>query len=128
MTGSDSHVNSVLIRVALVAILAFALVVPSAAASELRGVDPLGTSEVHRVRMVDGNRFRPARITIPRGDRVRWVNRDNVTHTTTSESGTWNETLAPGEGYSRRFRRAGTFQYRCTIHLSSGMTGTIVVT
>jgi plastocyanin len=104
----------------LVAILAVAFVVPSAAARE-----PLGTSEVHRVRMVDGNDFRPQRITISRGDRVRWVNRDNVTHTTTSNSGIWDETLSPGERFTRRFRRAGTFGYQCTIHF--GMTGTIVV-
>jgi plastocyanin len=121
-------VNSSLVRVALIAILAIALIVPSAAAAVPRGAlggDPLGTSEVHRVRMVDGNQFRPSRITIPRGDRIRWVNRDNVNHTTTSDTGLWNETLGPGERFTRRFRRAGAFPYECTIHF--GMTGTIVV-
>jgi plastocyanin len=105
---------------AVIAVLAIALVVPSASAEE-----PLGTTETHRVRMVDGNTFRPGRITIARGDRVRWVNRASVTHTTTSNGGLWNETLQPGERFSRRFRRAGTFGYMCTIH--AGMTGTIVV-
>lgn len=77
-----------------------------------------------RVRMVDGNRFRPATLTIDRGDAVRWVNRDNVAHTTTSDS--WNSgTMSPGETFRRRFRRAGTFAYRCTIHPT--MRGTIVV-
>ena len=109
-----------LLRIAVIAVLAIALVVPSASAEE-----PLGTTETHRVRMVDGNTFRPGRITIARGDRVRWVNRASVTHTTTSNGGLWNETLQPGERFSRRFRRAGSFGYRCTIH--AGMTGTIVV-
>ena len=109
-----------LLRMAVIAVLAIALVVPSASAEE-----PLGTTETHRVRMVDGNTFRPGRITIARGDRVRWVNRASVTHTTTSNGGLWNETLQPGERFSRRFRRAGTFGYMCTIH--AGMTGTIVV-
>lgn len=112
-------------HIVLAAILSIALVVPSATAAEPRGRDPLGTSEVHRVRMVDGNRFRPTRITISRGDRVRWVNRDNVAHTTTSKSGLWDERLEPGERFSRRFRRAGTFDFRCTIHF--GMDGTVVV-
>jgi plastocyanin len=109
-----------LLRIVVIAVLAIAFVVPSASAEE-----PLGTTETHRVRMVDGNAFRPRRITISRGDRVRWVNRASVTHTTTSNGGLWNETLQPGERFSRRFRRAGTFGYRCTIH--AGMTGTIVV-
>jgi len=109
-----------LLRIAVIAVLAIALVVPSASAEE-----PLGTTETHRVRMVDGNAFRPRRITISRGDRVRWINRDDVTHTTTSNGGLWNETLQPGDRFSRRFRRAGTFGYHCEIHV--GMTGTIVV-
>jgi plastocyanin len=116
-------VNSSLIRVALIAILAIALIVPSAAAAVPRGGEPLGTTPVQRIRMVDGNQFRPQRVTISRGTRVRWINRDNVSHTTTGSS--WDETLSPGERFSRRFRRAGTFRYQCTIHF--GMTGTIVV-
>ena len=107
-------------RIVVITVFAIALVVPTASAEE-----PLGTTETHRVRMVDGNVFRPGRITIARGDRVRWVNRASVTHTTTSNGGRWNETLQPGERFSRRFRRAGSFGYRCTIH--AGMTGTIVV-
>jgi plastocyanin len=109
-----------LLRIAVIAVLAIAFIVPSASAEE-----PLGTTETHRVRMVDGNAFRPRRITISRGDRVRWINRDNVTHTTTSANGLWNETLMPGERFTRRFRRAGRFGYQCMIH--SGMDGTIVV-
>lgn len=108
---------------AAVVVLMLSLSLPTASA-EPRG-ELGGDSLVQRVRMVDGNRFRPERVTISRGTRVRWVNRDNVTHTTTSDNGLWDETLAPGERFSRRFRRAGTFDYGCTIH--SGMDGRIVV-
>jgi plastocyanin len=114
-------------RIAVVAATAIALVVPAVAAEgqvSRRGMGTLGT--VARVRMVDGNRFRPATLTIARGARVRWVNRDNVSHTTTSNTGLWAETLSPGERFVRRFRRAGEFDYRCTFH--TGMIGTIVVT
>lgn len=113
-------------RIAVVAATAIALVVPAAAAEariEGRG-GPLGT--VQRVRMVDGNRFRPPTVTVQRGTRVRWVNRDNVSHTTTSNTGIWAATLSPGERFARRFRRAGEFDYRCTFH--TGMSGTIIVT
>ena len=115
------------VRVAVVAATAIALVVPSAVSAEPsaggRGLGPLGT--VERVRMVDGNRFRPPTLTVTRGTRVRWVNRDNVSHTTTSNTGIWDATLSPGERFARRFRRAGEFDYRCTFH--TGMIGTIVV-
>lgn len=114
-------------RIAVVAATAIALVVPAAATEarvDPRGTGPLGTA-AQRVRMVDGNRFRPPTLTISRGTRVRWVNADNVSHTTTSNTGIWAATLSPGERFARRFRRAGEFDYRCTLH--TGMIGTIVV-
>ncbi|MEX2405720.1 MAG: hypothetical protein WD834_00130, partial [Actinomycetota bacterium] len=104
-------------RIAVVAATAIALVVPAVAAEaqvSRRGMGTLGT--VARVRMVDGNRFRPPTLTVTRGTRVRWVNRDNVSHTTTSNTGIWEATLSPGERFARRFRRAGEFDYRCTFH------------
>ena len=114
-------------RIAVIAATAIALVVPAAAAEaqvNRRGMGMLGT--VARVRMVDGDRFRPPTLTVARGTRVRWVNRDNVSHTTTSNTGVWAATLSPGERFARRFRRAGEFNYRCTFH--TGMIGRIVVT
>jgi plastocyanin len=119
-------VKSSTIRIAVVAATAIALVVPAAAAEaqvDREGLGPLGA--VQRIGMVDGNRFRPRTVTVARGTRVRWVNRDNVPHTTTSNSGIWDATLSPGERFARRFRRAGEFNYRCTLH--TGMIGRIVV-
>ena len=114
-------------RIAMVAATAIALLVPATAAearTDRRGLGPLGA--VRRVRMVDGNHFRPPTLTVSRGTRVRWINVDNVSHTTTSNTGVWGQTLSPGERFVRRFRRAGEFDYRCTFH--TGMIGTIVVT
>jgi plastocyanin len=110
-------------RAAIAALLALSVVAPAAAASG--SPDDRGGSETRRVRMIDSgiNRFRPARITIDRRDRVRWDNVGSLTHTTTSDD--WNGRVAPGDSFTRRFRQAGTFTYRCTIHPE--MTGTIVV-
>jgi plastocyanin len=120
-------VKSSCARIAVVAATVVALMVPSAVSAEpragRRGLGPLGA--VQRVKMVDGNRFRPPTLTVARGTKVRWVNRDNVPHTTTSNTGIWDATLAPGERFARRFRRTGEFDYRCTIH--TGMVGRIVV-
>jgi plastocyanin len=120
--------NRSTVRIAVVAATAIALVVPASAAEarvDPRGTGPLGTA-AQRVRMVDGNRFRPRTVAVSRGTRVRWVNRDNVSHTTTSNTGIWDATLSPGERFARRFRRAGEFDYRCTLH--TGMVGRIIVT
>ena len=77
-----------------------------------------------RVRIVD-NRFSPASITVARGTRVRWVNRGDNNHTSTGNA--WNSgILSPGEAFTRRFRRRGTFSYHCQIHAS--MMGTVTVT
>ena len=79
-----------------------------------------------RVRIVD-NRFAPRRIEIPRGTRVRWVNRGGNPHTTTSNTGLWDSgTLSSGERFTRRFGQRGTFRYHCEIHPT--MTGRIIVT
>lgn len=105
----------------LVLVLALsAIAFPAGARTdEARGGDP-------RVRIVD-NRFRPRDITIARGTRVRWVNRGNNPHTTTSNTDLWDSgTLSSGERFTRRFGRRGTFNYHCEIHPT--MTATITVT
>ena len=89
------------------------------------GADQALGPERVRVRIID-NRFRPRSITIDRGTRVRWVNRGSNPHTSTSNTGIWDSgTLSPGEGFTRRFGRRGTFRYHCEIHPT--MTATITV-
>jgi len=75
--------------------------------------------------MVD-DRFRPRSLTVSRGTKVRWVNRGNHNHTTTSDNELWDSgLLSPGSSFARRFRTRGTFEYLCNVH--PGMTGTITV-
>lgn len=116
---------------------ALALGTPLAAPAATLGAEPgpvrsgrepraVALASVERVRIVDFA-FRPRRLEIPRGTRVRWVNRGEVSHTTTSTTGVWDSgVLQPGETFGRVFRSRGTFRYRCTIH--TDMTGKVVVT
>jgi plastocyanin len=105
--------------------LALIVLAPPVGARE-RGDEPRGTTQIERVRIID-NAFRPRNLAIVRGTVVRWVNRGDRSHTTTSNRDVWDSgTLSPGDTFRRRFRRAGTFRYHCTIH--TGMTGTITVT
>jgi plastocyanin len=54
---------------------------------------------------------------IERGDRIRWSNSLSGSHTVTAYGGNWsmNETVQSGESVGKRFRRAGTFRFRCTV-------------
>jgi plastocyanin len=104
--------------------LALVLLAPAVGAQE-RGAGSSGATVVARVRIIDFA-FRPGTLTIARGTVVRWVNRGNRTHTTTSNTSLWDHSLAPGETFRRRFRRMGTFAYHCSIHPQ--MTATITVT
>ncbi len=111
-------------------VLVGALQVPSLAIG--RGAQPSTTTpsaptSVKRVKIVDFA-FKPATMTIAKGTRVRWTNAGNTTHTSTSIRGVWDSgSLAPGDTFSRVFRRVGTFKYHCTIHPTL-MHGKIVVT
>lgn len=77
---------------------------------------------VKRVVMQD-NVFKPKAITISKGDKVKWVNNGDVPHTTTGSG--WNGVVQPDQSYVRKFKKAGTFSYRCTFH--SGMKGKVIV-
>ena len=106
------------------ATIAALTLVPAGSVAAGTRTEAVAAGNVNRVKMADGLTFRPQTIRIARGDVVKWVNRDNVTHTSTSSS--WDSgRVAPGDSFRRRFRRAGTFNYRCTIHPT--MTGTVIV-
>lgn len=111
---------------AIVVLLVVSALGPASAGDRTDRPDANGArGTVERVKIVDF-RFRPGTIEVARGTRVRWINRGAATHTTTSNTSRWDSgNLAPGESFSRVFRRAGTFAYHCSIH--TDMTGTVIV-
>jgi plastocyanin len=90
---------------------------------------PTARAQKHPTRtvLIQNFRFKPAQITIKRGTRVRWVNRDRSAHTATATKGSSFDSgrLGPGQRYSYTFRAAGKKRYYCKIHPS--MRGSIVV-
>jgi plastocyanin len=117
--------RSGIVLVALV--LVGALQAPSMAT--VRGARPASPSvsvaTSQRVKIVDFA-FKPRAVTIAKGTKVVWTNKGAVTHTSTSNKGVWDSGLiAPGDTFSRVFKKAGTFKYHCTIHPT--MTAKIVV-
>jgi plastocyanin len=68
-------------------------------------------------RATGGNRWKPKHIYITKNDRVRWRNPTSRTHDVTSMGGwSYSTVLSPGEAARRRFRRTGTFRFRCARH------------
>ncbi len=79
----------------------------------------------HTVILKD-NRFRPATLSIRRGESVRWAWEDAATEHNVTFRAFHSRTMARGS-YTVRFTQAGTFDYNCTLHVSEGMKGRIVV-
>ena len=71
--------------------------------------------------------FKPANITIKRGTKVRWINRDSTTHTATANKKRSFDSgrLSPGQSYTHTFKRVGKQRYHCEIH--PDMMGSVVV-
>lgn len=68
--------------------------------------------------------FSPKAVTVKVGDSVTWTNADSVPHTVTSEAFD-SGSLAQGQSFTYTFDKAGTFDYKCSIHPT--MTGTVNV-
>ena len=71
--------------------------------------------------------FNPAHITIKRGTKVRWINKDTSPHTATANNGRSFDSgrLGKGQSYTHTFKRAGAQRYHCEIH--PDMMGSVVV-
>ena len=98
---------------------------------------PEALGATYRVRATSSNRWNPDFRHILKGDRIVWRNPATLgrVHNVRSYGGNWNKavTLLPGESTRKRFRRRGTFKYRCSIHSSlsngrcNGMCGVVHV-
>ena len=71
--------------------------------------------------------FKPAHITIKRGTKVRWINKDSTTHTVTANKKRSFDSgrLGPGKSYTHTFKSAGKKRYHCNIH--PDMRGSVLV-
>ena len=71
--------------------------------------------------------FNPSPITVKKGTKVTWTNKDTAEHTVTGTSGGPDSGLfGKGESYSFTFNEVGAFSYFCEPH--PHMTGTVIVT
>lgn len=88
---------------------------------------------VVQVVQLEAESFVPPTVTISPGTTVRWVVQEG-SHTITpndgNQAGGWSDTggVSPGDVFEHTFTESGeSYEYHCTLHLSQGMTGTVIV-
>ena len=80
-----------------------------------------------RTLVIQNFSFKPANITVKRGTKVRWINKDSTAHTATANNGrSFNSgLLKKGQRYTHTFKSVGKKKYHCEPH--PHMRGTVVV-
>jgi plastocyanin len=67
--------------------------------------------------IIEGLQFSPQELTVHRGDRIRWVNKDPFPHTVTADSKLFDSRSIAAEGsWSYRAAKRGEYAYGCTLH------------
>lgn len=92
-----------------------------------RAVQPAdpGLGQAHTVTIQD-MRYSPRTITVHRGDRITWINKDLVPHTVTATDGKFDSHLiAAGGSWTYVTRDSGAYDYKCILHVA--MKGRVVV-
>ncbi|WP_424095899.1 plastocyanin [Moorena producens] len=76
--------------------------------------------------------FVPNSVTIARGDTVKWVNKKMFPHNVIFEKpgakySHKQYAYKPGESFTAKFDKSGTYNYYCAPHRGAGMKGTVIV-
>ena len=114
-----------LAALSLVAMLSFASVAGAQKASVVGA--QIQQKQATRTVLIQNFSYKPAHITIKRGTKVTWINKDMTKHTATANNGAFDSgVLRPGQSYSHTFKTAGKWGYYCKIH--PDMRGSVTVT
>jgi plastocyanin len=105
-----------LVSVATLVVLSTLLVVSVSGAQK----HPMAKAQKHPTRtvMIKDFHFKPAHLTIKRGAKVRWINKDTTAHTATANNARSFDSgrLGKGQRYTHTFKSAGKKGYHCEIH------------
>jgi plastocyanin len=109
-------------RIILLMTVATLVVVSTLFAVSVAGAHkhPTAKSQKHPTRtlLIKNFSFKPANITIKRGTKVRWINKDSTAHTATANNGRSFDSgrLGKGQSYIHTFKSVGKKPYHCKIH------------
>jgi plastocyanin len=107
-----------LVTVAALVLVSALVVVVSAGALQHQPGETRQQQHPTKKVLIKNFRFSPAKITIKRGTRVVWINKDTAPHTATANNPRSFDSgrLGQGERFSHTFRSAGKRFYHCEIH------------
>jgi len=75
---------------------------------------------------IENMQFNPPQLSVHRGDRIVWVNKDLFPHTATADNRSFDSgSIDAGSSWSFVAGKAGKFGYSCTFHPT--MKGTLTV-
>ena len=114
-----------LMTVATMAVVSTLFVVSASGAPQ--HPTPQAQNKPTKTVVIQNFRFKPARLTIERGTKVRWINKDSTAHTATANNGrSFNSgLLSKGQRYTHTFKSAGRKGYHCKPH--PHMRGIVIV-
>jgi len=115
------------------AALLLLFVVPPVTGAALAAADSVGatggTSPTHATThtvTIENVQYNPAHLTVHRGDRIVWTNKDLFPHTVTATDKVFDSgSIDVSKSWSYQAKKQGTFTYTCTFHPM--MKGTIEV-
>jgi plastocyanin len=96
-----------------VSLLFFGSLVVSGAGSRMSQAS--GTPQTHHI-TIEAMRFNPETLTVRRGDRVIWINKDPFPHTTTADKAFDSHSIEPNASWSYVAVKPGDYDYECTLH------------
>ena len=101
---------------------AAAILIVTAAAA---GAGSARAAATHTV-VIENLQFTPKELTVNRGDRIVWVNKDLFPHTATAAGKSFDSrSIAANASWSYVASRPGTFPYGCTFHPTMKATLTV---
>ncbi|MGH8137604.1 MAG: cupredoxin domain-containing protein [Steroidobacteraceae bacterium] len=66
---------------------------------------------------IENMRFNPDVLTVHRGDRVVWINKDLFPHTATADTKAFDSgSIEPNASWTYVARKAGEYAYVCSLH------------
>jgi plastocyanin len=72
-------------------------------------------AKTHTV-VMEGTGFSPDTLTVNKGDRVVWINKDPFPHTATAKGVFDSGSVAPNKRWTYTANKPGDFPYLCTFH------------
>ena len=95
---------------------AAALCLPVLALQGAGEAAPTTSAKTHTITM-ENVQYTPAHLTVHRGDRIVWVNKDLFPHTVTASDKAFDSgSIAVSKSWTYVARKPGTFTYACSFH------------